>query len=704
MKIKKFLKVICLLLVTVLLFFVTSAVKTEATANNEVPVELRGVWVATVSNIDIARQTSAGELQQKAYKEKLMTIIERAEYYGMNAIFFQIRPANDAFYESQYNAWSEFLVARGVNPGWDMLTWFIDECHAHGLEFHAWLNPYRVSASNIVDLTKMTQEEINNIKLSFRNQAIAAQGNIDNPVVNGTEEEFLTAVVGGKEGKLILNPARQTTIDHIANTIQEIIDNYDVDGIHFDDYFYPSGGIEKGVENDDYAEYVDNGGQLAIADWRRDNVNRMVERVHDIVSLHNETSEHYVAFGISPAAVWAPSSEKCSDSRGQDGGMNVICASYSSYNDLYADTRLWVRNEWLDYILPQNYYNFGDEYKEIASWWSKEVLNTSVKLYIGTPLYRVSEFKDSQLIKKQFDYIEQTTITRNNVSGFVLFSFRNLSSSDPYLSPANQTLYLTWKAGALSPTYKHYDCDLSIDDLQTEVYKVGNKYYVRFNQLADANGYVVSAIKKTVEGVDFNESITAKIYNPTKDLEPLIYEITESGINLNNFYLRLFDKNNNEVGYLKLDFENAVENPGATVVPHYDSEKEYNVGDTINFTFDIASRFDLPLFVLFEASQDGEKYQERYILTPNEDGVYEYNYSPFMDGYVYFRITADDGDKPTTIDLGSIKVGNPTEPIGPNPGGNTPSPSTNSCSFGLISISILSFLSLSIIFIKKGRN
>lgn len=704
----------------VFLFFLSLSFKIEnkaAVLTVEKPAELRGVWVATVFNIDIDKQSGTLDSQKEAYKEKLMAIIKKCEYYGINAVFFQIRPANDALYESDYNPWSEFLVGRGINPGWDMLTWFIDECHAHGIEFHAWLNPYRVSASVLVDFNKMDQTQINNVKLSYRAQMQAAQPNVNNPLYIENDAEFLQAVVAGKEGQLILNPAKQTTIDHINNTISEIITKYNVDGIHFDDYFYPSGGIETGVENVDYNNYTSNGGTLSIADWRRENVNRMVESVHNIVTNYNNTHDHYVAFGISPAAVWAPSSEKCHDSRGQDGGMDVICGSYSSYNDLYADTRLWVRNEWLDYILPQNYYNFGDEYKEVASWWSKEVKNTKVKLYIGTPLYRVPEWKDSQLIKNQFDYIYQTAITKQNVSGFVLFSYRNLTSVNQYLSSANQTLYTTWKNGALHPVYKESSVNISMADLNVKVYQIANKYVVKFNQLADANGYAMVAVKKTNDTGNLDNQIIAKVYNQTSTLKDLTYEIPITGTNINNFYLRVFDKNNNEVGFRKIDFENALENPGPTVTAEYNNKIRYEVGQKINFKFDVESNSDLPLTVTLHISQDGEFYMEHYEINPNIEGLYEYDYSPFMEGIIYVKVTVTDTDKEVTLELGKFYCGidlpnddpDPIDPDPINPDSVNPKPvepekksCKNSCKkSSIVVLSIVSALSMLLIILKK---
>ena len=303
---KKIISRLFLVVALILILGFVSSAKTSAAVYGDNPVELRGVWVATVSNIDIAKQSGSSAQAIQTYKDRLTAILNKMENFGMNAMFFQVRPSNDAFYESAYNPWSEYFVARGVNPGWDMLTWLANECHKRGIQLHAWLNPYRVTGSNAYDFKRDTQEEINNVKKNLRASIKGTGQKINNPILIEDDEEFLEEIVAGAEDKLVLNPARQVTIDHITNTINELITNYDLDGIHFDDYFYPSGGIEQGVEQKDYAAYKANGGELDIKNWRRDNVDRMVKAVSDLVADYNQTHDRYVAFGISPAAVWAP--------------------------------------------------------------------------------------------------------------------------------------------------------------------------------------------------------------------------------------------------------------------------------------------------------------------------------------------------------------------------------------------------------------
>lgn len=695
---KKIIIRIFLLITFVCTICVAQIKKADAALYLDNPVELRGVWVATVSNIDIARQSNTSAQSIQTYKDRLTAILNKMENYGMNAMFFQVRPSNDAFYQSSYNPWSEYFVGRGVNPGWDMLTWLANECHKRGIQLHAWLNPYRVTGSSAYDYSHDTLEEINNVKKALRASIRGTGQNINNPILIENDEEFLEEIVAGAEDKLVLNPARQVTIDHITNTINELITNYELDGIHFDDYFYPSGGIEQGVEQKDYAAYKAGGGTLDIKNWRRENVNKMVKAVSDLVADFNETHERYVAFGISPAAVWAPGTESCNDSRAQEGGMNVSCGSYSSYNDLYADTRKWVSEEWIDYILPQDYFPMGGNYEQIVSWWADEVAKTSgVKLYVGTGLYRFSSgsgvWTDPEEINNQMDYVLSKPAIRRNVSGYVMFSYRNLSSSQATPKAAATKLQVRWKAGALLPTYgtSTKQVDFSNGGLNLQVFKLntdsGLKYSVQFKQVPNANGYVIYAVNKG-ETPNFasNDTILSKAYNQSTDTTRKNYSTTQYAVNKYDFYLRVYDLNNNVVKTEKIDFDHCEENPGPQVSISSNISK-CDVGDPIMLNIKAVSVFELPLTVTLYVSHDNEEYgRESYELTLDENYEAHYEYETFRDEVISFKVEATDKDKVASAVTSTIKVGKGTQESGGNtqPDDNpTPNPSkSSSCPFG----------------------
>ena len=652
----KFIKVLTTIVITMLLALVVFVPKTEAAITGEDVSELRGVWVSTVSNIDISRQNGTAESSIKEYQAKLTAILDKVESYGLNAIFFQIRPANDALYESAYNPWSEFLAGYGVNPGWDMLGWFIEKAHERGIELHAWLNPYRVTASTVT--SGKTQEEIKQIKLDLRTKTLNAAPDIDNPLTIKDDEEFLATVVNGAEGKLILNPAREKTISHIEKTIEEIITKYDVDGIHFDDYFYPSGGIETKYDTEDYNAYVSAGGTLGKADWRRSNVDKMVERVHNLIEEYNtKNPTKSVAFGISPAAVWAPDSSKCPD-RGQPGGMNVICGSYSAYTDLYADTKKWVEEEWLDYILPQVYYNYGEDYKEIVNWWAKVVSKTNVKLYIGTAIYRAPEWEDGLVVKKQFDYLNSTEFLKQNVSGFVLFSYRNIVSSDPYLVTACNNLKTYCLKGALHPTYGYNNSKIT-DEVEVEIYKTTSNYIIQFNEIENANGYVIYGIEKGTTDINFADpTIPIKQAINQTDGERLhIITVTQNSVANFDFVLRVYDVHNEADSHVIIKFDDATENPGPVLTHNIDTEKIYNLGEKIEILIETSSAANLPVTAKLQVQVNDGNFMSNYTLLDNGDGTFSYSYVAIKEGTVTFKFIINDGDMEKEILVGPLQVG-----------------------------------------------
>jgi uncharacterized lipoprotein YddW (UPF0748 family) len=462
--------------------------------------ELRGAWVATVSNIDIARQNGLGDKAISDYKDQYLKILDTLEKARMNAVFFQVRPANDAFYPSQYNAWSSFMAGDGINPGWDPLDWMVEETHKRGMEFHAWLNPYRVSAGTMRPDSDQTVEDMKWEYVQNRQSKVEGQ-NIQNPlyrkVTKGSSAyyELMEEIVyGTSENKLFLNPAKQATIDFISETINEIITNYEVDGVHFDDYFYPSGGIEAAIDNKDYQTY--GTGFPDKPAWRRNNVDRMVKAVHDVVENFNANTSRIrkVRFGISPAAVWAPKTENCTagSGRGVDGGMDVPCGNYSSYHDLNADTRKWVVEEWIDYILPQAYMTFGSYYVPVVSWWAQTVRGTSVKLYVGLAPYRYVDgtdtWKDEYELAKQVVYNN----TLPEVSGTVYFSYKNIPpSNNNYLNLAKWHVQELWSRPVLNPVYNDMTSVPIVTPATAKGYQTSAGHQIIFTETAYALGYVL---------------------------------------------------------------------------------------------------------------------------------------------------------------------------------------------------------------------
>ena len=379
--------------------------------------EMRAVWVATVSNIDIRVAES-----EEDFKKQFINILETMKSFNMNALAFQIRPCNDAFYRSELNPWSEFLTGKqGKDPGWDPLAWMVEQCHERNIEFHAWLNPYRVSNKR-VGTHYETKEDL-----------------IDDLDPKNFARKRTDLVILDGRGAPILNPGEPEVKQFIYETIEEIVTNYPVDAIHFDDYFYPYADI--GDQDQKLYEQYRNG-EETLADWRRRNIDDVIYAIHKL--LKNQPRS--IHLGISPFAIWR---NKKVDSLGSDtnGG--------STYDEHYADTRKWVKEEWIDYIVPQLYWEIGHpraDYEVLANWWADVVRDTGVKLYIGLGFYRYGSddvWQQSNIIPDQLKLND----TIPEIQGTFSFSFKHFNRTD--LSVLNEALNIVkneyWKEQVRTP-------------------------------------------------------------------------------------------------------------------------------------------------------------------------------------------------------------------------------------------------------------
>ena len=344
--------------------------------------ELRGVWVASVINID---WPSKKGLSIETQKREYLQILENVKKWNMNAVFVQVKPVGDAIYPSRYAPWSEYLTGtQGMNPGYDPLKFMIEEAHKRGIEFHAWFNPYRLTMNGGIE------------KL--------ASNNI------GRKRPEWTVMYGGK---LYLNPGIPEVNDYVVDSIMEVVKNYNVDGVHMDDYFYPY--KVKGQEYPDSTQYKKYGRNFSnIGDWRRNNINLLIKKLNS--SIKKERSD--ISFGISPFGVWRNSStDPARGSRTQ--------ASIQNYDDLYADILKWMEKRWLDYVAPQIYWNQGfevAEYNTLVNWWSTNARKTNTDLYIGQAAYKVKDWSNSNELANQINYNRKFS----EVKGSIFFSYKSL--------------------------------------------------------------------------------------------------------------------------------------------------------------------------------------------------------------------------------------------------------------------------------------
>lgn len=391
---------------TLVVFMIIASVQINAKASKR---EFRGVWIHTV--------------QQSQYKT--MTPIEMQRYFidmlnqfqqaGINALVFQVRPQADAFYKSNLEPWSRFLTGeQGLepNPEWDPMAFLIRECHARNIEFHAWLNPYRVTNSE-------------NEKLS------------ENHIYWKHPEWFV------KYGKQIyFDPGMPECRNYIRQVVKDIVTRYNVDAIHMDDYFYPypiSGEVFP--DDETFRAYGASQGFDATQKnaWRRNNVNLLISELKETIFK----TKPWVRFGISPFGIYRNSSSHESGSK---------TSGLQNYDDLYADVLLWAKNSWIDYIVPQLYWEIGHkqaDYSTLTKWWSEHV-NTE-HLYIGQSVVRTMQAVDSKTgdqnqLRSKLEQVKATPTIQGNCwwngydllrnEGGILDSLKNNYYKYPALMPA----------------------------------------------------------------------------------------------------------------------------------------------------------------------------------------------------------------------------------------------------------------------------
>ncbi|MFJ6845667.1 glycoside hydrolase family 10 protein [Streptomyces griseoluteus] len=325
----------------------TAAGSSPAYASGPRRREMRGVWLATVANRDWPSRPGLPPEEQRA---ELIAHLDRAVAARLNTVIFQVRPTADALWPSPYEPWAEYLTGtQGRDPGWDPLGTAVHEAHARGLELHAWFNPYRVA--NHTDPGRLTPDHPAQVHPEW----VVAYG-----------------------GKLYYNPGLPEVRRFVRVAMLDAVAKYPVDAVHFDDYFYPY--PVAGQTFDDDAAYDAHGGGFADrAAWRRDNTDRLVREVAAGIRRVRPGTR----FGISPFGVWR---NAATDPRGSDTRAGV-----QTYDDLYADTRKWVREHWIDYIVPQIYWNIGfpaADYAKLLDWWAAEAAGTGTRLYVGEALYK----------------------------------------------------------------------------------------------------------------------------------------------------------------------------------------------------------------------------------------------------------------------------------------------------------------------------
>jgi uncharacterized lipoprotein YddW (UPF0748 family) len=374
--------------------------------------EMRGVWIATVANIDWPSKKGDTEAQKK----EMLLMLDSLRSCNINTVIFQARPTSDAFYNSPLEPWSTYLTGnqgKAPVPFYDPLAFLIEEAHKRCMEVHVWLNPYRVT--NNENSNGLVKEHI------------------------FFQKPYLFHSYGGK---YLFDPGFPETRDYLVKVVADIVTRYDIDAIHFDDYFYPYRVAGKDFPDmETFRKY--SRGIVGREEWRRDNVNMVVARLQDTI----KAIKPWVEFGISPFGVWRNDTD---DLRG-----SATRASCTNYDELYADILTWSENGWIDYVTPQLYWEIGKsvaDYTVLATWWSDYIKNS--KLYIG--LYASGlEINKSQEWKNPNELVRQLRYNKDceEIQGAMFYSVKYFLKNIQGLK--DSLLHNMYKYPAIPPENLH---------------------------------------------------------------------------------------------------------------------------------------------------------------------------------------------------------------------------------------------------------
>lgn len=501
---------------------------------NETPVvkrHLRGTWISTVVNLDwpsadTRKLVNDSERMQKT-KDELIAILDMSVEMNMNAVFLQVSPEGDAFYKSNIVPWSRYLTGTfGKDPGFDPLAFAIEEARKRNLEIHAWFNPYRVSM-NTNDATKNSL-------------------NIARSVYRERPEWIKTSM-----DRFVVDPGIPEARQWVINRVMEVVNNYDVDGVHFDDYFYYEKQEGELKDDDTYKKY--NKGQFSnIGDWRRNNTYLLVKELSGKV----RAAKPWVKFGISPAGVWGNKKD------GHADGSNTS-SSFTNYDKCFADTKKWVEEELLDYIAPQIYFTFANPrapYGEVADWWSRVCKGKKVHLYIGQALYKINDDSD-QFFKGEHAVPEFTrqmkyNVAKPEITGSIMFRVQN------FLNAGKQQVVNTmkndlWKTKVLVPVMPWKGGKAPAVPTQGRVEAVFNGYNISWNGNDSNTAYYGIYRFNRGEKVDIaSDTSASKLIGTLRRKGNSRQEFTDSGVKNSDsvFYvITALDRLHNESSGLVLN-------------------------------------------------------------------------------------------------------------------------------------------------------
>lgn len=508
--------IFCLAIVLIL---VALPIHSFAISEPQAPIakrHLRGAWISTTLNLDwpsaeVRNIRNDNERIQRT-KDELIAILDKSVEMNMNAVFFQVSPEGDAFYQSDIVPWSRYLTGTfGKDPGFDPLAFAIEEAHKRNLEIHAWFNPYRVSM--------------------YTNDATKESLNIEKSVYKEHPDWIKTA-----HSKFVVDPGIPEAREWVKRRVMEVVENYDVVGIHFDDYFYYESYEGELKDQNTFMQY--NSGKFSnIRDWRRNNTYLLIKELYNKIG----EAKPWVKFGVSPAAVWGNKKDGHADGSDTNAGV-------PNYDRSFADTKKWVEEEIIDYIAPQVYFSFANPhvpYGEIINWWSNVIRDKNVHLYIGQALYKVNSdsdvsFQNNKAVE-EFARQHKFNVENPEVMGSIMFRFRNFSDANKQ-QVVNTIRKDLWATKALVPimSWKGGQAPESPTDGKIESLSHGNKLswidrdenttYYAIYRTNKGNSIDINSDKSAMQLIatvrKSNKNVQEFIDKETNNINEAIYAVT----------------------------------------------------------------------------------------------------------------------------------------------------------------------------------
>lgn len=464
--------------------------------------EMRAVWIATVANIDWPSQPGLSVLMQQ---KEMVELLDLAKEYHFNTIVFQIRPSTDAFYYSELEPWSQWLTGeqgKAPDPFYDPLDFTIKECRKRGLDIHVWMNPYRA----VFDTARSSIAPNHPYRL---------------------HPDWFVAY--GK--KAYFNPGLPETRNYVSSVVADVLRRYEIDAIHFDDYFYPYRIANQDFPDQEAFETYPRGFDADHKDdWRRDNVDLIIQQLQDTI----KTVAPQVEFGISPFGVWRNQDK---DERG-----SATQAGVTNYDDLYADILKWQEKGWIDYVAPQLYWHIGmkvADYAVLADWWSKHV--NQCPIYIGHALYRIDMKSKDDAWHTSKQIIDQIELNRrySNIGGSMFYSAKFLRSNPLWLK--ERVKADSYKYMALPPESRKIDRVIPGKPTNAKWDKQKKKLVLSWDAGHNNIGYVIYKVSKKAE-IDIDDArniieITGEnsLEIPySKKTKPKKYDYIVTGFSLTN--------------------------------------------------------------------------------------------------------------------------------------------------------------------------